>query len=277
MPSPAPDPGTAPRNAGPVVRRTLGAAALLALGAGAAPPPSTTVAHAGVVRRPARAVAPPDTVVDGFHGYRFGTPGVRIEEIDVTAPPYRRHEGLEVYARDLHFLGVPTRAYFYLDSARRRLRRGKHLIEPDPSSCVRQLTTLRLMVAATHPELDVRIRRSGGGSDTTSPARGGAPPVRCPDFLDADSAGSWTVLFRNPSGGRVEARMELFRRDDEPRILACYLNETDCAWPDSVEVRPGPRMLAPGREPDTAAYRPEPRPDGRSPRRRRHTPNSAGR
>lgn len=198
------------------------------------------------------ASAPADTIVDGFHGYEFGTPGDRIGEIDVSRPPQRRVDGLEVYARSLRFIAMPTRAYFYLDSAEHRLRGGKHLIEPDASSCVRELTTLRLMVAGTHPELAVRVvRGSGGERDTTEVERAG-PPVRCPAFMETEEARRRSVLFRHPETGSVEVRMELFRRDGKPRILACYLNEADCVWPDSVSVEPGPKMLAPGRGPDTA-------------------------
>lgn len=197
--------------------------------------------------------APADTIVDGFHGYEFGTPGDRIGEIDVSRPPGRRVNGLEVYARSLRFIAMPTRAYFYLDTAEHRLRGGKHLIEPDASSCVRELTTLRLMVAGTHPELAVQIvRGSGGERDTTEVDRGGPPPVRCSDFMGTEEARGRSVLFRHPETGSVEVRMELFRRDGKPRILACYRNEADCAWPDSVSVEPGPEMLAPGRGPDTA-------------------------
>lgn len=198
-----------------------------------------------------------DTIVDGFHGYEFGIPASRIGEIDASFPPEYEVDGLQVYARTLRFIGMPSRTYFYLDPETKRLRRGKHLIEPDPSSCVRQLTTLRLMVAGTHPDLEVEvIRGSGAGADTTEAGSGGAPPVRCPGFMEADSARAWSVLFRNPASGNVEARMELFRRSGTPRILACYLNESDCVWPDSVEVRPGPKLRAPGRGPDTTASRP---------------------
>lgn len=200
---------------------------------------------------PLRPPAPADTIVDSFHGYELGTPGDRIGEIDVSRPPDDRVDGLEVYARSLRFIAMPTRAYFYLDTAEHRLRRGKHLIEPDPASCVRELRTLRLMVAGTHPDLTVRvIRGAGAGGDTTT-RRAGAPPVRCPAFMEAEEARGWSVLFRNPETEAVEVRMELFRRDGKPRILACYLNDDDCAWPDSVAVEPGPKMLAPGRGPDT--------------------------
>lgn len=191
-------------------------------------------------------------MLDGFHGYEFGTPAAEIGEIDASRPPESRHRGLDVHARTVRFLGMPTRAYFYLDSAG-RLRRGRHLLEPDRSSCVRQLTTLRLMVAGTHPDLLVElIRGSGAAADTARPAGRGAPPVRCPGFLAADTARSWSVLFRHPETGAVEARMELFRRDGEPRILACYRNESDCVWPDSLRVRQGPKLRAPGREPGPA-------------------------
>lgn len=201
--------------------------------------------------------AAPDTIVDGFHGYEFGVPASRIGEIDASLPPEYEADGLQVYARTLRFIGMPSRTYFYLDPEDKRLRRGKHLIEPDASACVRQLTTLRLMVAGTHPDLEVEvIRGSGAGADTTEAGSGGAPPVRCPGFMDADSARAWSVLFRNPSSGNVEARMELFRRSGTPRILACYLNESDCVWPDSVEVRPGPKLRAPGLGPDTTGSGP---------------------
>lgn len=197
--------------------------------------------------------APADTLVDSFHGYEFGTPGDRIGEIDLSRPPDHRVDGFEVYARSLRFIAMPTRAYFYLDTAEHRLRAGKHLIEPDASSCLRELTTLRLMVAGTHPELAVRIvRGSGGQRDTAGVDRGGTHPVRCPDFMETEEARVRSVLFRHPETGSVEARMELFRRDGNPRILACYLNEVDCVWPDSVSVEPGPKMLAPGRGADTA-------------------------
>lgn len=197
-------------------------------------------------------LSPADTVVDSFHGYELGTPGTRIDEIDVARAPEALVDGLGVYARTLRFIGMPTRAHFYLDTTEHRLRRGKHLVEPDSSSCVRQLTTLRLMVAGTHPDLRVRtIRGSGATADTASPDPGGAPPVQCPGFMEAGEASSWSVLFRNPDSDAVEVRMELFRRGGKPRILACYLNESDCAWPDSVRVQPGPRLLAPERGPDT--------------------------
>lgn len=200
------------------------------------------------------ATSAPDTVLDGFHGYEFGIPASRIGEIDASFPPEYEVDGLQVYARTLRFIGMPSRTYFYLDPGTKRLRRGKHLIEPAPSSCVRQLTTLRLMVAGTHPELDVEvIRGSGADADTSEAGSGGAPPVRCPGFIEADSVRNWSVLFRNPTSGTVEARMELFRRSGQPRILACYLNDSDCVWPDSVEVRPGPKLRAPGRGPDTTA------------------------
>lgn len=197
---------------------------------------------------------PADTIVDSFHGYDLGTPADRIGEIDVSRPPDARVDGLEVYARTLRFIAMPTRAYFYLDSAEQRLRRGKHLIEPDPSSCVRELTTLRLMVAGTHPDLAVRvIRGSGAARDTSAADGGGAPPVQCPAFMEAEEARSWSVLFRNPDTDAVEVRMELFRRDGTPRILACYLlTGPECSWPDSVAVETGPKLLAPGRGPDTA-------------------------
>ena len=205
-----------------------------------------------------RSPAPADTIVDSFHGYELGTPGDRIGEIDVSRPPDDRLDGLEVYARSLRFIAMPTRAYFYLDTAEHRLRRGKHLIEPDPSSCVRELTTLRLMVAGTHPDLSVRVIRGAGAGGDTATVRGGTPPVRCPAFMEAEEARGWSVLFRNPETEAVEVRMELFRRDGKPRILACYLNESDCVWPDSVAVEPGPKMLAPERGPDTTEARGEP-------------------
>ena len=200
---------------------------------------------------PLRPPPPADTIVDSFHGYELGTPGDGIGEIDVSRPPDDRVDGLEVYARSLRFIAMPTRAYFYLDTAEHRLRRGKHLIEPDPASCVRELTTLRLMVAGTHPDLSVRVIRGSGAGGDTATVRDGAPPVRCPAFMEAEEARGWSVLFRNPETEAVEVRMELFRRDGKPRILACYLNEDDCVWPDSVAVEPGPKMLAPGRGPDT--------------------------
>lgn len=199
---------------------------------------------------PLRPSATFDTIVDSFHGYEFGTPADRIGEIDISRPPDARMDGLEVYARSLRFIGMPTRAYFYLDSAEYRLRRGKHLIEPDASSCVRQLTTLRLMVAGTHPDLSVRVIRGSGAERNEATGRG-APPVQCPGFMDAEDALEWSVLFRNPDTDAVEVRMELFRREGQPRILACYLNTDDCDWPDSVTVEPGPKLLAPGRGPDT--------------------------
>lgn len=198
-----------------------------------------------------------DTVVDGFHGYEFGTPADRIGEIDASRPPEARHDGLEVYARTLRFIGMPTRAYFYLDTTEHRLRRGKHLIEPDTSSCVRELTTLRLMVAGTHPDLRAEVTRgSGATADTSAAGAGGPPPIQCPRFLEAEDARGWSVRFRNPDTGATEVRMELFRRDGEPRILACYLNESDCAWPDSASVEQGPKLLAPGRSPDTTGSPP---------------------
>lgn len=205
--------------------------------------------------------APADTVLDGFHGYVFGVRAARIGEIDSSRPPEYTVDGMEVYVRTLRFVGMPARTYFYLDPEDRRLRRGKHLIEPDASSCVRQLTTLRLMVSGTHPDLRTEVvRGSGAEADPPTAGRGGAPPVRCPAFVDADTARDWTVLFRNPASGALEARMELFRRGGEPRILACYLNESDCEWPDSVDVRPGPKLRAPERAPDTTgAGRPSPR------------------
>lgn len=198
--------------------------------------------------------APVDTIVDSFHGYELGTPVERIGEIDGSRPPDGRVDGLEVYARTLRFIAMPARAYFYLDTAGHRLRRGKHLIEPDLASCVRELTTLRLMVAGTHPDLRVQvIRGSGAARDTPATDGGGPPPVRCPEFMEAEEARSRTVLFRHPDTDAVEVRMELFRRNGTPRILACYLLAgPDCAWPDSVEVETGPKLLAPGRGPDTA-------------------------
>lgn len=207
-----------------------------------------------------RTAAAADTVLDSFHGYEIGTPGDRIGEIDVSRAPDARVDGLAVYARSLRFIAMPTRAFFYLDTAEHRLRRGKHLIEPDASSCVRQLTTVRLMVAGTHPDLRVElIRGSGAARDTSAADGGGGPPVQCPGFMEAEEARSWSVLFRNPETDAVEARMELFRHEGQPRILACYLNVSDCAWPDSVQVEPGPKMLAPARGPDTTdAPREEP-------------------
>lgn len=226
-------------------------------------PTLAMLAFAGGGSRAALATAAPDTstaadtIVDGFHGYEFGVPASRIGEIDATFPPEYEVDGLQVYARTLRFIGMPSRTYFYLDPDTKRLRRGKHLIEPDSSACVRQLTTLRLMVAGTHPDLEVEvIRGSSAGADTSEAGSGGTPPVRCPGFMEADSARSWSVLFRNPTSGNVEARMELFRRSGTPRILGCYLNESDCAWPDSVEVRPGPKLRAPGRGPDTTSSGP---------------------
>lgn len=207
---------------------------------------------------PLRPSATADTIVDSFHGYEFGTPADRIGEIDISRPPDARMDGLEVYARSLRFIGMPTRAFFYLDSAEYRLRRGKHLIEPDASSCVRQLTTLRLMVAGTHPDLSVRVTR-GSGAEPDGAADRRAPPVQCPGFMEADEALEWSVLFRNPDTDAVEVRMELFRREGQPRILACYLNADDCDWPDSVTVEPGPKLLAPGRGPDTTDARREER------------------
>ena len=197
-----------------------------------------------------------DTVVDGFHGYRFGTPAARIGEIDGSRAPDARHEGLEVYARTLRFIGMPTRAYFYLDTAEHRLRRGKHLIEPDPAACVRELTTLRLMLAGTYPDLRVDVIRGSGAAADTATAGGGPPPVQCPGFVEAEEARGWSVLFRNPETDATEIRIELFRHRGEPRILACYLNESDCVWPDSASVEPGPKLLAPSRAPDTTGKRP---------------------
>ncbi len=206
-----------------------------------------------------RPSTPTDTIVESFHGYEFGTPADHIGEIDISRPPDARMDGLEVYARSLRFIGTPTRAYFYLDSADYRLRRGKHLIEPDASSCVRQLTTLRLMVAGTNPDLSVHVIRGSGAERNEVGTEPGAPPVQCPGFMEADEAREWSVLFRNPDTGAVEVRMELFRREGQPRILACYLNRDDCDWPDSVAVEPGPKLLAPGRGPDTTDARREER------------------
>lgn len=220
------------------------------------PAPSSGPSHSAAPGPLPRSAAPAsaDTIVDSFHGYDLGTPADRIGEIDVSRPPDGRVDGLAVYERTLRFISMPTRAYFYLDTAEHRLRSGKHLIEAEPSSCVRQLTTLRLMVSGTHPDLDVRVVRGSGASGDGS--AGGGPPVRCPGFMEAEDARSWRVLFRHPETDAVEVRMELFRRGGTPRILACYLlTEAECAWPDSVEVESGPKLLAPGRGPDTADAR----------------------
>ncbi len=244
--------------------RHLIVAALVAAGlpaaTGAVPaPPDVCAPPAADGDAPAHG-SPADTVVDGFHGYDLGTPAGSIGEIEPSGSPDARLDGLEVYARTLRFLGMPTRAYFYLDTAEHRLRRGKHLMEPGASSCARQLNTLRLMVAGTHPELRVQsIRRSGASADTADVEESGLAAARCPDLMGESEAVEWTLLMRNPRTDAVEVRMELFRRGGEPRILACYLNQSDCAWPDSVEVRPGPELRAPGRGPDTASARGEAR------------------
>lgn len=205
-------------------------------------------------KRPSTAAGPAsDTIVDGFHGYEFGTPASRIGEIDASGPPESRVDGLDVFARTMGFLGSTTRAYFYLDPATRRLRRGKHLMKPDRSTCVRQLATLRLMLAATYPELQVEVGADGRSPPAPAGARvgHGGDATRCRDLFAGDSTARRTVRFRNPASGAVEVRLELFRRGGEPRILACYLNATDCSWPDSVAFDPGPELLAPGRGPDT--------------------------
>lgn len=246
MPPSRSDVGDAPA-AACLVAAGLGAAAAGALTGigGDAAAASPTPFHPGD--------AAADTIVDGFHGYEFGAPGSRIGEIDASRPPDARVDGLEVFVRTVRFVGTPTRAYFYLDPVSHRLQRGKHLIEPDPATCVRQLTTLRLMVVGTHPDLEVETRTGGGAEPETAASGGpGAASSPCRDFLDGDADLRRTVLFRHPESGRVEARMELFQRGGEPRILACYLNESDCVWPDSVQVETGPKLLAPGRGGDTA-------------------------
>lgn len=196
------------------------------------------------------------TVTEGFHGYDWGQPGREIPEIDVSRAPERRAEGLLVYARTARFLGVPTRVVFYLDPEGKRLRKGKYLMEPDPGSCVREFTTVRLMIGGSYeglreepdPAPEGYQPRPSEEAATGPPAPAG---LTCGDFLGGAGPPWRGVRFVNPGTGEAEVRAALFRRDSVPRILVCYLVDEDCEWPEGLDVEPGPKTLAPARM-DTA-------------------------
>lgn len=173
----------------------------------------------------------PPAAVDAFHGYPWGTRASEIAEIDPGSEPAAAAGGQRVYSGSLNFLGMPTRAFFYVEGDG-GLRMGKYQARPPSESCTALFRTFRLMLAGSHPALLQRVRRGTGAEELGREGAGDVSSrrVACRRFLEAGEVTPWEVAFRNPASGRTEIRLRMVRPDGRAGILACYLMADDCRW-----------------------------------------------
>lgn len=185
---------------------------------------------------------------EGFHGYPWGTSPETIPLLAAADSADRPGEGVHAYGATLRFLGMPTRAVFYFDSADGGLVGGKYLSEPPDLSCVAQFRTVRLLVGSDLGEASLELSEGAGS---------GAPSAReaCRRFLEAPTAERWEASFVGPARSDTVARVRLLRRDGEPGLVACVRILSDCRWPDEAGIPEGPD-LGPARR-DTAGAQSE--------------------
>jgi hypothetical protein len=160
----------------------------------------------------------------------------------------RPAEGVHAYGATLRFLGMPTRAVFYFDSAGGGLVGGQYLAEPPDLSCVAQFRTLRLLVGSDVGQASLELGEGSGA---------GAPTARaaCRRFLEAPTSEPWEAIFLGPARSDTVALVRLLRRAGEPGLLACVRILSDCRWPEEAGIPEGP-VLGPARR-DTAGAQSE--------------------
>lgn len=125
-----------------------------------------------------------------------------------------------MYPGQMTFLGMPTRALFYVDE-HDELRMGRYESEPPRHRCAGLFRTFRLMLAGSYPNLEESVRWGTGADARTHRAA-------CRAFLGAERPVPWEAEYRNPHTGRAEIVLRMVRREGEARIVACYLMGERC-------------------------------------------------
>lgn len=146
----------------------------------------------------------PHPVVEGFHGYPWGTLPSRIPEVALAGTSGER-DGLLVYSAEVPFLGRDVLAVFYFDATTLGLVEGAYILSLRLDECDAEWERYRAVVADAHPTFIV---------EETVPRREEAErPVYesdCEYFVFNAHRLEWIARFRNPEspGDGIELQMQ---------------------------------------------------------------------
>lgn len=115
-------------------------------------------ATAGATLAPAPAEGQQE-VVDGFHGYAWGTHGAGIPEI-AAAPRVGKKDGLDIHSAEVRFLDREVLAGFYLHPATGVLVEGAYVFHVDLAECQETWERVLDTLKRRYPGLPLEVRRT---------------------------------------------------------------------------------------------------------------------
>lgn len=135
-------------------------------------------------------------VVDGFHGYRWGTRVSQIPEVSLEGLSGER-DGLLIYSANVTFLGRDALAAFYFDAPSRELVQGMYVLSLTLQECDAEWDRILAALQAEHPTLRTELsvpRRTG--------EEGSAYDSDCEFFVFNAHRLEWSAELVNPGDPR---------------------------------------------------------------------------
>jgi hypothetical protein len=205
-------------------------------------------------------VAVEGEIVEGFHGYPWGTHYSEVAELEDSAPVAER-EGLAVFTADTHFLGLDAMAAYYFHPGTGRLVEGSYVIGLTREGCQEAWEELVEHVAADFPHLTREDRLPAPDEETRA-----RYDSDCEYFIFNAESEDWSTTFLNPEAphDRVGLWMGVVGRT--VRVTVYYRGGAGQAWLDGPRRRPLIRRVPKVQPPTgTLPQRPPPPPPAPAP------------